>query len=207
MRLTLDIFFRKWYNRTNGNEDGRMYKIVRSKRKSVCIKIENDGTVTVKAPFFVSRAYIDAFVRSKEEWITNTRKRIETQNADIAQTRKLTESELKELVRSAKAYIPERVAFFAPLVGVDYAKITIRKQRSRWGSCSSKRNLNFNALLMLTPPEVIDSVVVHELCHRKHMNHSADFYAEVLRVLPDYRKQNAWLKENGKFLLAKLPNS
>lgn len=184
-----------------------MYQIVRSKRKSVCIKIEDDGTVTVKAPFFVSRAYIDAFVRSKEEWITKTRKRIETQNADIAQTRKLTESELKELVRSAKAYIPERVAFFAPLVGVDYAKITIRKQRSRWGSSSSKGNLNFNALLMLTPSEVIDSVVVHELCHRKHMNHSADFYAEVLRVLPDYKKQNAWLKENGKFLLAKLPNS
>ena len=100
--------------------------------------------------------------------------------------------------------IPRRAAYYAPLVGVQYGRITIRNQRTRWGSCSGKRNLNFNCLLMLAPPEVVDSVVVHELCHLKEMNHSPRFYAEVLRVFPDYRKWDKWLKENGAALLARM---
>ncbi len=109
----------------------------------------------------------------------------------------LTDAERKELIIKAKAVIPQRVQYYAPIVGVDYGRITIRCQRTRWGSCSSKGNLNFNCLLMLMPEKVIDSVVVHELCHRKHMNHSAQFYAEVERVFPEYKKCRAWLKEHG----------
>ena len=86
------------------------------------------------------------------------------------------------------------------MLGVTYGRITIRNQRSKWGSCSSKGNLNFNCLLMLTPPEVIDS----ELCHRKEMNHSERFYAEVLRIFPDYYKWNKWLKENGGAIIARM---
>ena len=112
---------------------------------------------------------------------------------------------LRELADSALKYIPERVRYYAPIVGVSYGRITIRSQRTRWGSCSSKGHLNFNCLLILAPPEVIDSIVVHELCHRKEMNHSPRFYAEVLRVYPDYYKWNDWLKKNGAALLARLP--
>ena len=101
-------------------------------------------------------------------------------------------------------YIPERVAYYAPIAGVSYGRITIRNQKSRWGSCSAKGNLNFNCLLMLTPPEVIDSVVVHELCHRKEMNHSRRFYDEVLRVYPDYHIWNKWLKENGAAIMRRM---
>ena len=93
---------------------------------------------------------------------------------------------------------------FAPLVGVTYGRITIRSQHTLWGSCSSKGNLNFNCLLMLTPPEVLDYVVVHELCHRKEMNHSARFRAEVEHVLPDYEIQRKWLRENGTALIFRL---
>ena len=118
--------------------------------------------------------------------------------------RKLTHDELLELANRALEVIPQRVAHYAPLVGVDYGRITIRNQRTRWGSCSAQGNLNFNCLLMLAPPEVLDSVVVHELCHRKEPNHSQRFYAEVLRVFPDYRTHNKWLKENGHRLLAML---
>ena len=99
--------------------------------------------------------------------------------------------------------IPERVRYFAPKVGVDYGMITIRNQKTRWGSCSARGNLNFNCLLMLAPSEVIDYVVVHELCHRKELNHSPRFWAEVARVLPDYKRQERWLKENGKRLMAR----
>ena len=112
--------------------------------------------------------------------------------------------EIRELANRALQYIPERVRYYAPLVGVSFGCITIRNQRSRWGSCSAKGNLNFNCLLMLAPPEVIDSVVVHELCHRKEMNHSKAFYAEVLRVFPDCWKWDKWLKENGDKLMRRM---
>ena len=84
-------------------------------------------------------------------------------------------------------------------------RITIRSQRTRWGSCSSKGNLNFNCLLVLFPPEVIDSIVVHELCHRKHMNHSPQFYGEIDKVFPEYKKWHKWLNDNGRLYMAKLP--
>ncbi len=100
--------------------------------------------------------------------------------------------------------IPRRVEYFAPLVGVDYGRITIRAQHTRWGSCSSKGNLNFNFLLVLCPPEVLDYVVVHELCHRLEMNHSARFWKGVERVLPDYCSRRGWLREQGGLLLDRL---
>ena len=99
--------------------------------------------------------------------------------------------------------IPARVAYYAAQIGVSYGRITIRCQRTRWGSCSSAGNLNFNCLLLLAPPRVLDSVVVHELCHRKQMNHSAAFYREVYRVFPDYDRCRLWLRENGGALLAR----
>ena len=82
-------------------------------------------------------------------------------------------------------------------MGVTYGRISIREQKTRWGSCSSKGNLNFNWRLIFAPPEVLDYVVVHELAHRKEMNHSKAFYAIVESIMPDYRKWKKWLKENG----------
>ena len=117
---------------------------------------------------------------------------------------RLTREDIEELAQKAVKVIPERVAHFAPMVGVNYGRITIRNQRSRWGSCSAKGNLNFNCLLMLAPPEVLDSVVVHELCHRLEMNHSKKFYEHVLRVYPDYYKEHAWLKEHGPELMRRM---
>ena len=120
------------------------------------------------------------------------------------ETGRLGREDIRNLAKEALRVIPERVAYYAPRVGVSYGRITIRNQRTRWGSCSGKKNLNFNCLLMLTPPEVLDSVVVHELCHILEMNHSKRFYENVLRVYPDYYKNHAWLKENGGALLRRM---
>ena len=173
------------------------YKLIRSDRRSIGIQITQEGVV-VRAPRRMTNAEIDRFVQSKRGWI-------ETHLAKMPPAQpKFSNEEIHRLADEALKRIPERVRHFAPLVGVTYGGITIRNQHTRWGSCSSKGNLNFNCLLMLTPDHVIDYVVVHELCHRLEMNHSPRFWAQVERVLPDYRESLHWLKEHGQELIGRL---
>ena len=180
------------------------YQIIRSNRKTIGIQVSAYGAVTVRAPYPVTNTEIDRFVREHEPWIRKQLKKAEEKQQIRAEVRRLTADEIQDLARQALDVIPKRVAYYAPKIGVTYGRITIRNQKTRWGSCSSKGNLNFNCLLMLTPPEVIDSVVVHELCHRREMNHSARFYEEVLRVFPEYKKWHGWLKEHETELMAQL---
>ncbi len=77
-------------------------------------------------------------------------------------------------------------------------RIIVREQKTRWGSCSSKHNINLNWKLIMMPEEILNYVVVHELAHLKQMNHSKAFWEEVEKVLPDYKKQKEWLKQNGR---------
>ena len=179
-------------------------EVIRSARKTMALQIGADGSVILRVPRRMKRADIDSFLASKKGWIETHRNRILAQRQAAEAVPKLSAEEIHALAAEAARVIPERVRHYAPLVGVSYGRITIRSQRSRWGSCSSKGNLNFNCLLMLAPPEVLDSVVVHELCHRREMNHSERFYAEVLRVFPEYWRWNKWLKENGKLLMARM---
>jgi len=180
---------------------GIPYTLIRSKRKTTSIVVKPSGEVEVRCPNRCSKREVDAFVASKENWI---RKHLETIAARPKQS-VLTAEELRSLADKAAKELPERVRFFAEEMGIAYGRITIRSQRPRWGSCSPKGNLNFNCLLMLAPPEVQDYVVIHELCHRKEMNHSAAFWAEVERFCPDYRARRKWLKDNGASLITRLP--
>ena len=173
------------------------YKLIRSDRRSIGIQIMAEGVV-VRAPKGLSAAEIDRFVQSKRAWIESHLAKVPTAQP------KFSGEEIHRLADEALKVIPERVRHFAPLVGVTYGGITIRNQHTRWGSCSSKGNLNFNCLLMLTPDHVIDYVVVHELCHRLEMNHSARFWAQVERVLPDYRRSLQWLKAHERELIGRL---
>jgi len=174
------------------------YEVEYGRRKRLYIQIKPDGTVLVKAPLGLNREEVDRILAEKRDWIEAHLPK----NPVVLP--KLTMEEIHALADRALKDIPNRVRKFAPLVGVSYGRITIRNQRSRWGSCSGKGNLNFNCLLMLCPEDVRDYVVVHELCHRKEMNHSAAFWAEVERVLPDYRAANQWLKEHGSALIERM---
>lgn len=180
---------------------GVKFEVIRSNRKTMAIEIKQ-GRLIVRAPMKATNADINACVLQHRKWIETHLAKAQAQQQAAASVEKLSMDDVRQLANQALKVIPERVRHYAPLVGVTYGRITIRNQRSRWGSCSSKGNLNFNCLLLLAPPEVIDSVVVHELCHRKEMNHSERFYAEVLRVFPDYRKWDKWLKENGSRLMS-----
>ena len=188
----------------NRNAGKTEYTLIRSARRSIGLELAGDGTLIVRAPRFATKAQIEALLAEKADWIARARAKAEARSAAAAAAGPLTLEDLKTLAAQAKAYLPARIAHFAAALGVDYGRVTIRAQRSRWGSCSSQGNLNFNCLLMLTPPEVIDSVVAHELCHRKHMDHSPAFYAELRRVCPDYDRCRAWLKKEGPVLLARV---
>ena len=177
------------------------YQVIRSRRKTVALQILPDGTVVVRCPMGMSRQQADAFVRSKSHWLQTHLSRRQNQTPMPI----LTDQQLQGLAQEAMEQIPPKVAAYAQQLSVTYGRITIRNQRTRWGSCSSKGNLNFNCLLMLMPEEVRDDVIVHELCHRKEMNHSAAFWKQVEAVLPDYRETRKWLKEHGNAFLTRLP--
>ena len=177
-------------------------KVIKSNRKTLSIEVNGDG-ILVRAPFRMSRREIYSFVVQKSDWIEKHYKKIQEKKRAMEEVVPYTEAELKELAKKALEMIPEKVKYYAEIIGVDYGRITIRNQRTRWGSCSSKGNLNFNCLLMLFPDPVIDSVVVHELCHRKHMNHSKEFYQEVRNAFPQYDRCHKWLKENGSLYMKK----
>ncbi len=182
------------------DEQQMEYKVIKSSRRTFGLEIRG-GELLVRVPKAAAKKEIEAFVSRHEKWIRTHLEKNQKRMAELENVEPLTVEELRALADEAAKVIPERVRYYAPIAGVTYGRITIRNQKTKWGSCSSKGNLNFNCLLMLTPPEVIDSVVVHELCHRIEMSHSERFYREVRRVYPEYDKWNRWLKENGAWIM------
>ena len=179
------------------------YILKRSKRKTIGLEITDEGLL-VRAPMRTSRHEIERVIRGHRFWIEKRLRQREQTKAEALRKGLLSTEEIRDLADQARAYIPQRVAYYAELLGVRPGRITIRNQKTRWGSCSAKGNLNFNCLLMLMPPEVIDSVVVHELCHLLEMNHSARFYEHVLSVYPEYRRHHAWLKQHGPEIMERV---
>ena len=173
------------------------YELIRSRRKSLAIQVKPDGSVVVRAPQRLAKYRIEKFLTEHENWIREQQNRLEERREHM---HVISEEERRIGIAKAKEIFPERVAYFAERMGVDYHRITIREQKTRWGSCSSAGNLNFNWKLVLMPPEVLDYVVVHELAHRKEMNHSARFWAVVQKELPDYRERREQLKVYGRQL-------
>ena len=178
--------------------------MIRSRRKTVALQVLGLNDVVVRAPMRMSNREIEEFVQQNMDWIQKNLKKVAENQKEEEERVPMTEAEVRELAERATQLIPERVKHFAPLVGVTYGRITIRNQKSRWGSCSAKGNLNFNVGLLLAPPEVLDYVVVHELCHRKEMNHSPKFWAEVSKLIPDYKQHEKWLKDNGRAIIKKI---
>lgn len=180
------------------------YEVIRSGRKTIAIEIGR-GRVIVRAPFHVTDKYIVKYLTRNKDMIEKYLEKDEKRWDKVRDLVPYTGEELNKMKEEAGRKIPPRVKYYAEKMGVSYNKITIRCQRTLWGSCSSQGNLNFNCLLAVMPDEVLDYVVVHELCHRKHMNHSASFYRELEDNYPEYRKWKSWLKENGVSFSGRLP--
>ena len=178
------------------------YEIIYSRRKTVAIQITRDARVQVRAPYGCSKSFIDSFVREKSDWISRHLALAEKRKREPAASGQpaLTAKERARYIKIARDIFTRKTEYYARIMGVSYGRISIREQKTRWGSCSCQGNLNFNWRLIFAPENVLDYVVVHELAHRKEMNHSKAFYAIVESVLPDYRVSRKWLRDNGDVL-------
>lgn len=174
------------------------YEIVYSSRRTLSMQITAQGQVKVRAPMGTPKSTVDRFFMEKEAWILK-HLAIAVENA-APEPSPLCESERKRYMELARDIFTRKVSYYASVMGVTYGRISIREQKTRWGSCSSKGNLNFNWRLIFAPEAVLDYIVIHELAHRKEMNHSPAFYRIIASVMPDYKKQQNWLRDHGQEL-------
>lgn len=180
------------------------YEVIYSDRKTCAISISPEGEITLRLPLHTSGEQIRHLLLEKQHWII-THYLEAKEHAAHRPVSDLTDNQRaaleKRYIQAAKDYFPKRAAYYLPFTGGSFQRITIRDQKTRWGSCSARGTLSFNWRLMLAPPAVLDYVVVHELCHLTHMNHSPAFWALVESVCPDYRIHRQWLKEHGQELI------
>ena len=167
------------------------YEIIYSKRKTLSLSVNHDGKVIVKAPLHTTKKQIESFVNEHSEWLEKAKQRVNEKKVSLATA--LPEEE-RLLRLYAKEILPRKVEYYAALIGVKPAAITITGARTRFGSCSGKNRISFSFYLMRFPDEAIDYVVVHELCHIIHHNHSKEFYKEIEKILPDYKKREKLLR-------------
>lgn len=171
------------------NIDGICFFIVRSKRKTAAVEVNRKGEVIFRAPLKMPDREIYSFVREKWPWIEGALKR---QKERIPA--EIPPEELEILKARAKEYIPLRVEHYSKIMGLKPTAVKINTAKTRFGSCSSKNSLNFSARLMKYPKEAVDYVVVHELAHIRHHNHSKSFYSLIEKYMPDYKERIKLLK-------------
>ena len=167
------------------------YEIIYSKRKTLCLQIKRDGKVVIRCPYQTSKKRIEEFYNAHIEWV---KKKLEITQNRMVPIDELSDTEVEELKKKAWEYIPARVEYFATIMGVTPSNVSINKAKTRFGSCNSKKRLNFSCNVMRYPYNAIDYVIVHELAHIKELNHSKRFWAIVEGVLPDYKERQKILK-------------
>ncbi len=166
-------------------------KIIRSKRKSISLSVDDELHVVVRAPYYASESEICAFVSSNKEWVL---KAVERKKAFIERT-DLPEEKITALIKQAKELIPQRVEYYSAVMNLYPTGVRITRAKKRFGSCSSKNSLCFSCFLMQYPLEAVDYVIVHELTHIRYCNHSREFYDLIARYMPDYKQREKFLKQ------------
>ena len=166
------------------------YEILRSSRRTISLEVRPDGRVLIRAPRAMPKKEIDAFAAKHADWLERAKKRVEERSAfhDMTDRRK------NELTAAARDYLPKRTAHWAEIMGVSPAGVRITDAKTRFGSCSPKNRICYSFRLMAYPPEAVDYVIVHELAHILQKNHSPRFYAEVQKILPDWRERKKLLE-------------
>ena len=201
------------------------YKIVRSKRRTLCLQVI-DSKIIVRSPYLLPQRYIDRFIEEKHDWIKDTLSKIESKKVQLKTNeifflgkKRLLNFSDQELIEEEKLQISTRgesrlekklalekflkdntvkyvTTYLAKYKQFSFQTIKYSVYKSKWGSCSANDELTFNTKLSMCPVEVIEYIVVHELCHTIEKNHSLNFWNEVKKILPDYKLRRKWLREN-----------
>ena len=169
-----------------------VYTVIRTDRRSVSLFVDRECKVTVRAPRQMTDRQIGDFVLKHKKWLSGALKRAEERML----VPEPTEDEILLLRMRAKKELPPKIQHYASLMGVKPTGFRVTSAKTRFGSCSPKNSLSFSLYLMHWQEEAIDYVVVHELAHIIHKNHSKAFYGEIEKVLPDHRARRALLKES-----------
>ena len=168
------------------------YTLVRKRIRNIYIHVKPDGRVLVTAPYYAALSDIESFVESKEEWIEKTRKKIE--NIPALKPREYTKADYDRLLGKLNQFLPR----YAEMTGLYPSRVSIKKMTTRWGSCNPQsRAVHFAVMLVDTPDEFIEYVVLHELCHLKYRSHGVRFWALVERYMPDYKDRKKLAKDPG----------
>ncbi len=174
------------------------YRVIRSDRRTLSLEITTEGELLVRVPRRVSEHQIRQFVDSNRGWI-------EIHYHPKPPVVPFTAEEVLRIKEQARSIFLPRVRLWAERMGVQYQGVTVRMQRSKWGSCNAQGHLNLNALLVLFPEWVMDYVIVHELAHCREHNHSRRFWMLVETAMPHYKQARQWLKEQGADLIRRIP--
>ena len=208
------------------------YQLIRSKRKTLSLQINNNAELVVRAPNRLSVNKIEQFIDEKSNWI---KKKSQSSQSNILKKPSYIEGEkflylgneyslnvdtthakglrfdgqmfslstggkqefLAWYKKSFKKIALPRLEYYAKKYHLNYNQVRLKTQKTLWGSCSNTNNINLNYLLIMAPMSVIDYVIVHELCHTIHKNHSKDFWHLVEQIFPNYKADKSWLKKNG----------
>ena len=208
-------------------------QIIRSKRKTLSISINENAELIVRAPNRISDQKIQDFINEKENWITRNQSLVKARAKDTAKDKNMllylgtlfplkTDNDAKKISFNGEEFLAglqnkektnkslktwyknkfkevavPRLFYFAEKHNLQVNQVRIKEQKTLWGSCSSRNNINLNFLLIMAPLKVIDYVIIHELVHTIHKNHSVNFWNAVEEIMPNYKEAKRWLKENG----------
>src|SRR3989338_413093 len=165
---------------------------VSKRSRGVRLAVHGDGSVVVTAPRWICKRMVQRFVVEKSDWILDKLRRVSTRPKKILDTR--SRSEYLEHKERARILVARRLEYFNAQYGFAYKRISIRNQKTRWGSCSKQGNLSFHYKIAFLPENLADYIVVHELCHLKEMNHSKQFWDLVARALPDHKERRKQIR-------------
>lgn len=177
------------------------YKLIRSRRKTLSLSVDENAQVTIRAPFHLGERYIEKFIKEKETWIKKKQIQMSRQIENRNRFKELLdEKTLKNIKKKARNHLQERLNELSEKFDYPFEKMRLSSAKSRWGSCSYKNTISLNWKVMLAPPRVIDYLIVHELVHTKHKNHQKDFWNAVAKNHPSFKEDRKWLKDNAHLL-------
>lgn len=173
------------------------YQIIRSRRSTLSLHVDENSQVVIRAPFHLGQKYIDKFIKEKEDWIKKQKTSMNERSKNIERFNMLLDSDaIKNIKKRAKGQLLDRLNFLSEEHDYPFLKMRLSGAKARWGSCSHENTISINWKIMFAPPQVIDYLIIHELVHTKHKNHKKRFWDSVAKIHPTHKEDRKWLREN-----------